>query len=518
MKKTSLFAGLLLLSVSVQAQHEFTIEGKVKGLKDGEVMTLLRWDGRVGSSIATDTVHNESFRFKEKTLNEVDKLSVSPRSEGFPPMSLTVYATPNANIKISGNDNLLYTWKVDSSVKEQQEANVYMEATRELWNDFQRIGIEDYNQVRVLQSSTATDAEKEAARAKRKECDGQQDPIQISIAKKEMEIMQRTPVTSIWLEKLYGLSMDILYTRNFPYRDEVIALYNKLSEADKKSEKGSAITVNLFPPTVVKEGEEMADADLYDLEGKVHHLADFKGKYMLLDFWSSGCGPCIMALPEMKEIQEQYKDRLTLISISSDTERRWKAASQEHEMTWQNLNDMKQTSGLYAKYGVRGIPNYVLISPEGKVVRMWSGYGPGSLKQKMKRLVDAEKHEMSITKQGNVQTIHYPKTQSNNTDEVLEIKQIELKPDATIVRFKAYYTPNYWIQLATNASLSADKGTKCTVKSTEGITLGEHFFLPDSGEAEFSLIFEPLPTDAKTFDFSEGETGAWQIKGVALTK
>ena len=67
-----------------------------------------------------------------------------------------------------------------------------------------------------------------------------------------------------------------------------------------------------------------------------------------------------MALPEMKEIQEQYKERLTIISLSSDTKSRWKAASAKHEMTWQNLSDLKQTAGLYAKYGVRGIPNLFL--------------------------------------------------------------------------------------------------------------------------------------------------------------
>ena len=124
----------------------------------------------------------------------------------------------------------------------------------------------------------------------------------------------------------------------------------------------------LFPPQVVEVGDEMADADLYDLEGNVHRLADFKGKYIMLDFWSRGCGPCLMALPEMKEVAEMYKDRLTVVSLSIDTKKGWEAASKTHEMTWQNLSDLKGSNGLYAKYGVRGIPNYVLISPEGRIV------------------------------------------------------------------------------------------------------------------------------------------------------
>ena len=51
----------------------------------------------------------------------------------------------------------------------------------------------------------------------------------------------------------------------------------------KKTDSGKTIHTCLFPPVVVNEGDEMVDADLFDLEGKIHHLADYKGKYMLVD-------------------------------------------------------------------------------------------------------------------------------------------------------------------------------------------------------------------------------------------
>ena len=79
-----------------------------------------------------------------------------------------------------------------------------------------------------------------------------------------------------------------------------------------------------------------------------------------------------MALPEMKEISNQYKDKLTVISLSSDPEKTWKRASGQHEMIWENLNDLQGMNGLYAKYGVRGIPSYILISPQGKVLKKWT--------------------------------------------------------------------------------------------------------------------------------------------------
>lgn len=68
----------------------------------------------------------------------------------------------------------------------------------------------------------------------------------------------------------------------------------------------------------------MVDGDLYDLDGNVRHLTEFKGKYILLDFWSQGCGPCVQSLSEMEEITEMYKGRMEVVSISQDPKDAWK--------------------------------------------------------------------------------------------------------------------------------------------------------------------------------------------------
>lgn len=506
--KKLLFGSLLLMGyMGAQAQQEYTIEGKVEGVKDGTLVSLFLLDGNVGSTVALDSIQNGTFFFKRNAGESgMDRLSLMcTRNDDFPSMSLEIYATPNARIKVTGTNTLIHTWKVDSPVKEQIEHNRFIENSRDLWDEYQRLSIK----ARSLRS--APEAERKAMRAKA-------DSISALISKREMQLMQELPVSNIWMDRLYRLSMSVKYNPNFSYKDETLALYNRMNEAQKVSIKGQEITVNLFPPVVVKEGDEMADTELYDLDGKIHHLTDFKGKYILLDFWSSGCGPCIMALPEMKEIQEQYKECLTVISLSSDTKSRWKAASAKHEMTWQNLSDLKQSAGLYAKYGVNGIPNYVLISPEGKIMKMWSGYGKGSLKLKMRRYLDATKREMSITQQRNTKVVHYPTSESTNTD-ILEVKQVELTDTATIVHFNAYYIPKYWIQVSPNCKLVDDKGGIYALKKADGIKPGEHFYLPESGEAEFSLTFEPLSTSVQSFNFTEGtEKNDWQINGIKLKK
>lgn len=518
MKNTLLTSLFLLVGLAMQAQDEIIIDGKVTNVKDGLIVSLFRRDGRVGSTIATDTIENGKFYFNVKPEKELDKLSLFVHSTDFPSMSREVYATPNAYIQVNGKDNLIYTWEVESNVKEQKESDRYLYAAKDLWIEYQRIMAEVSGCWGVVDSSTTTAEEKSIAKSRIKELHSQTIEMTLKIHEKEIDMLKRMPVTIIWLNKMYEISMNFRYIENFPYTEEVRALYTRMSEEQKQSSLGQLITANLFPLKVVKIGEDMADGDLYDLEGNLHHLSELKGKYLLLDFWSSGCGPCIMAIPEMGELQQKYVDKLTIVSLSSDTEKTWKAASARHKMIWKNWSDKKQTGGLYAQYGVRGIPHYVLISPEGKMVDTWSGYGKGSLLQKLRPYM-YPKPVMTMEKKEGVLLVNYPDYQANNTNGILEIKQVECNLNVTTLHFKAYYTPNNWIRIAEEAFLSTSDGKQYKMLKADGITLGKEFFMPESGETEFSLTFEALPKDAQTFTFQEGNgENVWAITDIKMVK
>ena len=518
MKKTLLTGLFLLAGLATQAQNEIVIDGKVSNVKDGYVVSLFRSDGRVGTTIATDTIEGGKFYFKVKPESELDRLEVFIVSKDFPSMARVIFATPKSHIQVNGNGNYIFTWPVKSEVKEQEEYDEYLAVAKYLWGKFQQVQVEVSACWGIIDSSTATDEEKQVAKNKMNSLHKQSSEIQLAINEKEISLMKERPVSMIWMDKLHGLSYGVKYKQAYPFKEETLALYQRMTEADKATDMGKLITANLFPPVTVKVGDDMADGDLYDLEGNLHHLAELKGKYLLLDFWSSGCGPCIMAIPEMGELQEKYADKLAVVSLSSDTEKIWRAASARHKMTWKNWSDKKQTGGLYAKYGVNGIPHYVLISPEGKMVDTWSGYGKGSLLRKLRPYMHP-KPVMSMEKKEGVLLVNYPDYQANNTNGVLEIKQVEHTPNATILHFKAYYTPNYWIRIAKEAFLSTSDGKQYKVLKTDGITLDKEFFMPESGEAEFSLTFEPLPKDAQTFTFQEGNgENVWTITGIKLVK
>ena len=85
----------------------------------------------------------------------------------------------------------------------------------------------------------------------------------------------------------------------------------------------------------------------------------------------------------MKEVSEELKDSLVVISLSADSDKQWKIASEQHHITWENLNDLKGRTDIFAHYGINATPFYVIISPEGKIVKTFTGYSKGRIKQKL---------------------------------------------------------------------------------------------------------------------------------------
>lgn len=198
--------------------------------------------------------------------------------------------------------------------------------------------------------------------------------------------MKSAPVSKVWINKLLLYASMMKYESIMPYKDEVKELYSRMSDEEKQTPAGQEITQYIYPPVTVGVGDAMVDGDLYDGEGTLHHLAEFKGNYILLDFWSSGCGPCIQSIPEMKKIVSMYKDKLVVVSISEDPKDSWKEYIKNKGMEGYQWNELRRgRTGLAASYQVNGIPYYVLIAPDGKIQDVWSGYGEGSLLNKVKQ-------------------------------------------------------------------------------------------------------------------------------------
>lgn len=121
----------------------------------------------------------------------------------------------------------------------------------------------------------------------------------------------------------------------------------------------------------VATGKPAPDFSIPDVNGKIITLADFKGKYVLLDFWASWCGPCKPQIPFLKAAKDKFLDKnLVVLGISLDSKKEaWMKAIESHGLDWINASSLKGWAEPVAQsYGADAIPFNVLIGPDGKVL------------------------------------------------------------------------------------------------------------------------------------------------------
>jgi len=134
--------------------------------------------------------------------------------------------------------------------------------------------------------------------------------------------------------------------------------YKKVSE---KIEKLEAVEIGKMAP----------DFTMNDAEGNPVALSSFKGKYLLIDFWASWCGPCRRENPHVVELYAEFKDKgFDILGVSLDQKKdAWLKAIEDDKLTWNHVSDLKGWGNEAAKlYAVSGIPHTVLLDKEGKII------------------------------------------------------------------------------------------------------------------------------------------------------
>ena len=119
--------------------------------------------------------------------------------------------------------------------------------------------------------------------------------------------------------------------------------------------------------------EKAYEFTLIDTEGQKFSLSDFKGKYVLIDFFAIWCAPCKIELTNLKNLKHQLGDEIVIISIDVDpeeTEQQIKDYKQANGMDWIVAKD---TEFLSIPYRVTGIPTLVLIDPSGNIINTYVG-------------------------------------------------------------------------------------------------------------------------------------------------
>ncbi len=146
--------------------------------------------------------------------------------------------------------------------------------------------------------------------------------------------------------------------------------YSFLSQGAKKGAYAKRIKQFIDTEVLIQKGNLAPLFTLNDLDGKSVKLADYKGRYVLLDFWASWCPPCRAEHPLLIELQSKYGNKIEFVSVSMDaSSMAWKQAVKADQLTWTQLNDPRTTNGEVAdSYGFKALPFNCIVDPEGKIV------------------------------------------------------------------------------------------------------------------------------------------------------
>ena len=119
------------------------------------------------------------------------------------------------------------------------------------------------------------------------------------------------------------------------------------------------------------DGKLAPDINMADTSGKPFALSMLRGKYVLVDFWASWCGPCRGENPNVVKAYNKFKNKnFTILGVSLDKDKAsWVKAINDDKLTWHHISDLKHwNSAAVALYGFDGIPYNVLVNPEGQIV------------------------------------------------------------------------------------------------------------------------------------------------------
>lgn len=342
MKKNLIILSLIGLSLAVHAQQErsYTIKGNIAGLKSSYV--YIYGPGK------QDSVRVKDGKFSYKGSVKIPTtLYLSDSNRDF---STYLYAE-NAPITITGKmsspDNIIVT-----GGKTQQELNAFNASHKQ----------DNAILTKLYKSRDAAEEAKDEAAVKRiKEELKAQRATSLGITK---AFILSHPKSYLSLDRIKSLGYSLGYAETEKY-------FQSLDPSLKNSERGKEVATAMMIMKRGQNGEKMLNFTQNDMNGSPVSFSYFKGKYVLVDFWASWCGPCRAENPNVLKAYQKFADKgFTVIGVSlDDSAEKWKKAVEEDKMPWTQLSDLKGWKNeVSTYYGIQGIPASYLVNPEGIII------------------------------------------------------------------------------------------------------------------------------------------------------
>lgn len=354
----------------------FVIKGEIANAKDGAKVFLLddiSWPVRRGDSTVIKNGKFEISGYVKVPVLVKVVIDPTPEVELENALATALYLE-NSEISFTGDMNTLQTYyydpdskgKVPAEVKGSQEDVYYREFSKMLEPLEEQANVVRGKYYELAMNENAT-PEDEIPLIK------EMDEFERAIVAMRLKWIKSNPATAVAVEQCMWLFRNALYIDFTAAQiDQVLSIMRKANperEADYKMMETRAKRTAY--------GEKYTDMELTTPEGKTVRLSEIipQGKYVLLDFWFSGCAPCEGEIPHLKEVYEHYKNKdFTIVSISADADQAtWLGTLKKHAMSWTQLRDQTSKGVVDARvctdFNVVGFPTLLLLDKEGRFMK-----------------------------------------------------------------------------------------------------------------------------------------------------
>jgi peroxiredoxin len=344
-----LFAGT---ATAQSVDSAYTVNGNFSKVKTGKVFLTVY--GENGPKVDSANIVNGKFSFKGFASSPQNAYLSNINLDGERTENYLAFYLESTKISLTGFGDSLPLVKVSGSALNKDDA-------------------------RLKEMMTSVDAwEESMGKAYEEASKTKNQPVMDSLDEVETKITdaKRKVVGDFVKQNPSSLRGAIAIQQNFGYYAEasdVEPLYNALNAKVKESKQGMAIKKMVDAYKKVAIGQIVPDITQFDTTGKSVSLSSLRGKYVMLDFWASWCGPCRRENPNIVKAYGQYHDKgFEIFGVSYDNEKgkeKWKKAIVNDNLGWFEVSDLKgwgnETSD---QFYIKAIPANMLIDKDGKII------------------------------------------------------------------------------------------------------------------------------------------------------